>query len=124
MTTWVLDTDVLIEYLRGLSAAVDYLPSLEGDLCISSLTVAELFAGARESEEEALRTMLRAFEVVPADGAIAEAAGRLRRRYGPSHGVGLADAVIAATAQSVRGRLVTFNRKHFPMLDVVVPYAR
>jgi len=124
VTALVVDTDLLIEYLRGRPRAVDYLHALDADLHLSSLTVAELFAGAREDEEEALRTMLRAFEVVAVDGAIAEAAGTLRRRYGPSHGTGLPDAVIAATVGSVGGRLVTFNRKHFPMLDVVVPYVR
>lgn len=124
MSGLVVDTDVLIEYLRGRPKAVEYLHTLDADLLLSSLTVAELFAGARESEEEALHTMLRAFEIVVVDAAIAEAAGRLRRRYGPSHGVGLPDAVIAATAMAARARLATFNRKHFPMLEVTVPYER
>ena len=124
MSALVLDTDVLIEYLRGRPRAVEYLHASDADLHLSSLTVAELFAGAREEEKDALRTMLRAFEVVAVDAAIAEAAGELRRRYGPSHGMGLPDAVIAATVGSVGGRLVTFNRKHFPMFEVVVPYER
>jgi predicted nucleic acid-binding protein len=51
--------------------------------------------------------------------------GLYRRDYGKSHNVGLADALIAATATQRRVPLVTLNRKHFPMLqDVIVPYQR
>jgi hypothetical protein len=124
VTALVVDTDVLIEYLRGREQPVDYLHALNADLLLSSLTVAELFAGARDDEIKALRTMLGAFGVVAVDAAIAEAAGRLRRRYGPSHGTGLSDAVIAATVEASGARLVTFNSKHFPMLEVIVPYER
>jgi predicted nucleic acid-binding protein len=42
-----------------------------------------------------------------------------------SHNVGLADALIAATAESRQAALVTLNIKHFPMLaNVVVPYQK
>jgi predicted nucleic acid-binding protein len=51
--------------------------------------------------------------------------GLWRRDFGPSHGVGLADAVIAATAAEKGATLVTTNRKHFPMLtSVLVPYRK
>jgi hypothetical protein len=50
-------------------------------------------------------------------------AGFFKRDYQPSHGTGIADALIAATAEVHEMRLVTLNEKHFPMLDdVVVPY--
>ncbi len=54
---------------------------------------------------------------------IAAAGGLIRRDYGKSHGVGLADAIIAATVELRKADLVTLNRKHFPMLqaNVVVP---
>jgi predicted nucleic acid-binding protein len=48
-----------------------------------------------------------------------------RRDYGKSHGVGLADALIAASAEMRGAVLVTLNRKHFPMLPtVIVPYQK
>jgi predicted nucleic acid-binding protein len=49
----------------------------------------------------------------------------LKARYGKSHGVGLVDALIAATAKLHGYRLVTLNKKHFPMLDnVLIPYQK
>lgn len=119
----LVDTDVLVEYLRGRSRAVDYLEGLAGELHVSAVTVAELFAGAREEEETRLRAFLATFEVEPITERSAELAGRFRRAWGPSHGTGLADALVAAAAETVGGTLVTFNDRHFPMLESVeVPY--
>jgi hypothetical protein len=53
---------------------------------------------------------------------LAERGGLLRRDYAPKHGTGLADALIAASAQQCGAELVTLNAKHFPMLqNVIVP---
>jgi predicted nucleic acid-binding protein len=47
---------------------------------------------------------------------------RFRRAYAGSDNTGLADSLIAETAEQVRAQLVTLNRKHFPMLpDAQVP---
>lgn len=123
---YLFDTDVLIDYLRGEAAAVDYVESCSEALLVSSITVAELFAGVREGgERAALGAFLGAFEVVPLDQAIAEKGGLFRRDYGKSHGTGLADALIAATAALRQADLVTLNRKHFPMFEtVIVPYRK
>jgi predicted nucleic acid-binding protein len=43
---------------------------------------------------------------------IAKTAGLYRRDYGKSHGVGLADAIIAATCESENAVLKTLNVKH------------
>ena len=47
----LIDTDVLIDYLRGRAEAVSYLESLTESLLISASTVAELHAGMREGAE-------------------------------------------------------------------------
>lgn len=122
----LLDTDVLIDYLRGEARAVTYLEGRTETLLISAITVGELFAGVREGKERtALSAFLSAFEIVAVDAGIAERGGLFRRDYVNSHNTGLADAIIAATAEQVQAQLVTLNRKHFPMLtDVRVPYSK
>jgi predicted nucleic acid-binding protein len=120
----LVDTDVLIDYLREAADAVKFLEAATEPLLISVVTVGELFAGVREGKERRkLETFLEAFEVVPLDQETATRGGLFRRDYGKSHGVGLADALIAASSVSTGSVVVTLNRKHFPMLDyVVVPY--
>jgi predicted nucleic acid-binding protein len=122
----LIDTDVLIDYLRGRAEAVSYLESLTEKLLISAITVAELYAGVREGEErEALDYFTMAFEIVSIDQPIACIGGLNRRDYGKSHGVGLADAIIAATAEVKKADLITLNKRHFPMLtNVIVPYQK
>lgn len=122
----LIDTDVIIDYLRGSDAAISYLESANSRLAVSVITVAELFSGVREGKErETLDVFLSAFELIPLTNDIAVKGGLHRRDYGKSHSVGLADALIAATAESEKATLVTLNKKHFPMLsDVYVPYAK
>ena len=126
MSSLLLDTDVLIEYLRGSEAAIAYLEGLTGELSVSAITVAELYAGVRGSiEREALDLFLGAFIVIPVTHTISVAAGDHRRQCGPSHGTDLPDAILAATAEDQGVSLVTFNVRHFPMISVVsAPYAR
>jgi len=123
-TQLLIDTDVLIDYLRGYSDAVSYVEVQQDRMLISVVTVAELYAGVREGEERSrLERFLRAFEIIPLDPRLAVQGGLYRRDYSRSHNVGLADALIAATAAQRQVSLVTLNRKHFPMLqDVIVPY--
>lgn len=122
----LVDTDVLIDYLRDTPEAVVYLENLSERLCISVLTIAELYSGVRDGAERArLGAFLGAFEIVPVDEAIAQVGGLYRRDYCKGHGTSLADALIAATAQVQRATLVTLNKKHFPMLaQVIVPYRK
>lgn len=122
----LIDTDVLIDYLRANADAVSYLENLHEVPLISVITVAELHAGVREgSERTALSDFLAAFEIAPVTKEIASAGGLYRRDFGASHGVGLNDALIAATAHVNNAELVTLNRKHFPMLaSVTVPYQK
>lgn len=77
----------------------------------------------RRAERQQLDTFVEAFEVLSIPNAVAVVAGLWRRHYGRSHGTGLADALIAASADAMKATLVTLNRRHFPMLaDVLMPY--
>jgi predicted nucleic acid-binding protein len=122
----LIDTDVLIEYLRGREKGLEYLEDLDADLSISVISVAELFSGVKGDEEKrVLQQFLLAFTVLPVTERVARTGGFYRREYRPSHGTGLADALIAATAEELGLSLVTFNRRHFPMVsEIVTPYDR
>ena len=126
MNKILFDTDVLIEYLRGSEQAKAFIDNIKGSVYMSSITMAELYAGVREGEEyEVLEIFIGTFEVVNLNKSIAKTGGLYRRKYKPSHATGLADALIASTAKEIGALLVTFNIKHYPMLDnVVKPYAR
>lgn len=121
----LIDTDVIIDYLRGQPDAVIYIESLTDPLLISTITVAELYSGVREGEERTkLEMFISAFECVLISEEIAVKGGLYRRDY-KSHKIGLADALIAATAELRGATLVTLNIKHFPMLSSVkVPYTK
>jgi predicted nucleic acid-binding protein len=122
----LLDTDVLIDYLREQPDAVAYLEGLPGRPMIAAATVAELYAGVRDGAERArLDEFISTFDPIPLDAVMAARGGIYRRDYGKSHGTGLVDALIAATADLQGAMLVTLNRRHFPMLtDVVIPYRK
>lgn len=122
----VVDTDVLIDYLRDQPGAVAFLEGCEQPLAVSVVSVAELYVGVREGEErQRLDAFVAAFASLPLERETAVRAGLWRRRYGPSHGTGLADALIAASVEGAGATLATLNRRHFPMLaDVLVPYAK
>jgi predicted nucleic acid-binding protein len=125
-TPCLIDTNILIDYLREKAEALTFLEGLSQRALISSLTVAELYVGVRDGKErQRMEAFLGAFEVVPVTEAMAQQGGLYRRDYGPSHGTDLIDAIIAATAQEKKARLVTLNVRHFPMLSrVLVPYGQ
>ena len=124
----LIDTDVLIDYLRNFPEAVKFLENkIETSLCyLSVITIAELFAGVREGKERsAMGSFLQAFEIVKVDTDIAQKGGLYRRDYGKSYGTGLADAIIAASAELYQAKLITLNQKHFPMIkNIFSPYEK
>lgn len=126
MKKLLFDTDILIEYLRGSIEAKAYLDAIQNVIYMSSITMAELYAGVREGEEyKKLEIFTETFEVINLNKSIAKKGGLFRNQYKSSHGTGLADALIAATAEEISAQVVTFNGKHFPMLNnVIKPYER
>ncbi len=126
MDKLLFDTDVLIEYLRGKDEAKAYIDTIQDVIYISSITMAELYAGVRKgAESKRLESFIETFEVISLNKDIAKMGGLYRNQYNPSHGAGLADALIAASAKEIGAQVITFNIKHFPMLDnVIKPYER
>jgi len=121
----LIDTDVMIEYLRGSEPAIVFLESLERRPATSVICVAEVLAGARdEAEQQAIDCFLQTFDILPVDEAIARLGGHYRKTCAKSHNTGLADTLIAATATNHNLQLVTFNTRHYPMLGAISPYLR
>ncbi len=121
----LLDTNILVDALRGLPKCEEYLQSLaEGEICCSVITMGELWAGVRSNEEEDLDLFLGAFHWITLDEQMAKRAGRYMQTFAKSHGLLLPDALIAASAHAVGADLVTLNIKHFPMKDIriLAPY--
>jgi len=118
----LLDTDILVDFFRGFEKAVDFVNKYNDRIILSSIVVAELYAGVKgDAEQNVLQHFISLFRVVPIDAAIGKDGGLYRRDYGKSHGVGLADAILAATAESENAELKTLNTKHYPMFIYLNP---
>ena len=118
----LMDTDVLIDFFRGYSKAVAFVNEYNARIILSSIVIAELFAGVKgDAEQAALQNFVSLFHVVPVDTEIGKAGGLYKRDYGKSHGVGLADAILAATAEAENAELKTLNTNHYPMLKGLKP---
>lgn len=117
----LVDTDILIDVLRGREWAKDYLHEKmeEATLYCSVITVAEVYAGMRENERVRTVALIEGFFILPVTLKVAEEAARFKRET-KSHSLELDDCMIAATAYTEKTLLATKNRKHYPMSDVQV----
>ena len=116
----VFDTNILVDYLNGISAANHEIERYE-EIAISIVTWMEVLTGADDAEEEAItREFLSRFKVKPVEKAVAERAIKIRRQ----HKLKLPDAIIWATAKELGRILVTRNTKDFSEKDagIRVPY--
>lgn len=123
MTKCVLvDTDVMVNFLRGQSQAVALVRAQAARIILSSVVAAELYAGARDDEEvNTLDSFIQLFRIVPVSSELAKAGGLYKKNYANSHGVGLADGIVAATAEAENAELITLNTKHYPMMKGLKP---
>lgn len=124
-TPVLFDTDVLVDYLRGHPTAVALIRKESRQIILPAVVVAELYAGVRgETELAALDRFLGLFRIVPVSTEIARAGGLYSRDYTKSHGLGLADAIVAATVDAEDADLRTLNVKHYPMFERLKPAYR
>jgi predicted nucleic acid-binding protein len=124
--TALVDSSVLIDYLRGHQGAAELLEEehLAEPLHASEITRLEVLAGMRPAEENVTRSLLSTLVWHPVDAEVAEEAGALGRQWLPGHHtIDGADLAIAATAIHIDSRLLTRNVRHFPMFqDFRAPY--
>ncbi|HCU24100.1 MAG TPA: hypothetical protein DF383_03705, partial [Deltaproteobacteria bacterium] len=112
---------VFIEFFRGnLQVTVHFEELLRADslLTYSPVTLAEIYRGIRSNEKAEVETILSAFECLPLNQEVGRRAGDYLKKYARSHGIEVADALIAATAVIHKVQLCTFNWKHYPMGEI------
>lgn len=101
----IIDTDILIDIGRGDKSAIEYLENLEDEtgLAISAVTEMERF--------------LRRFEILKLNEQISAEAVELLREYRLSHGLLIADAIIAATVIVYNLPFVSKNQKDYHFIE-------
>jgi predicted nucleic acid-binding protein len=119
----LIDTDIAIDFLRQRDYARNLLENWAGKglLAISTLTHLEIYQGIKVGEESATNTFLDGLVSVAVDIPIARQAGTMLgvlRSKGQT--IGIADAIIAATALQFDVPLLTNNIEHYPFPDLKV----
>ena len=119
----LVDTDVAIDFLRQRDYARELLEHWAGEglLAISALTHLEIYQGMKTGEEGASNAFLDGLISVVVDIPIARRAGTMLgelRSKGMT--IGIADAIIAATALQFGAPLLTNNVEHYPFPNLKV----
>jgi len=116
----LLDTDIIVNVGRGDAGAVAQVNTMlrSGSVYVSAVTEMELVVGCRNKAElKNLSKLLERFVVIPLTPEITTSAVTLLKSYRLSHGLLIADALIAATALVAERVLVSGNAKHFSMIN-------
>ena len=119
----LIDTDVLIDYLRGDTSVKKQVEELwkTNHACVSVLSVYELYAGIRPGEEDDISNLLAPMNILAVNHSVAAKAGQRRNHY-RSQGVTLGDidCIIAGTAMLGGMQVFTRNIKHYPDIDIYI----
>jgi len=115
----VIDTNILVDFLRGLPQARAEL-ALYQSPTISVMSWMEVMAGTTPQNESVARAFLQTFDLLQIEAKIAERAVLIRK----TRRIKLPDAVIWATAEVHQCLLVTRNTRDFDPNEpgVRVPY--
>ncbi|MFN7677535.1 MAG: type II toxin-antitoxin system VapC family toxin [Cyanobacteriota bacterium] len=106
----LLDTNILIDVLRGNAMALAWLERQERPR-ISVISWIEVLVGCRAGETDRVEAWLDSFPRLPLNDAVAREAVGLRQR----HGLKFPDAIILATARCADLTLATRNSRDFPI---------
>jgi len=121
----LIDTALFVARIRGDPRAIQFFRRYRGRRFYASvITKLELMLGMRPEEFWKTQRLLRRVKWIPVTEEIADQAAVYMAQYSKTHGLTLADALIAATAKVTGARLVTLDRDFFPMTDLRVhaPY--
>jgi predicted nucleic acid-binding protein len=116
----VIDTDILIDAGRAVKEAMSCLSQIEqqASLAISVVSQMELIVGCRSKDElRSLEKFLCRFQILKLNPQSSDTSVELLRRYRLSHGLLIADALIAATALSFDIPFVTKNQSDYRFIS-------
>ena len=122
--TYLLDSSVLLDVLNDRNGRPQLLAQVSRQnilLACCAVNVTELYMGMRPGEEARTGKFLRSLEFYPITWEVAQVAGDLFRQWRQKgQTLCMADVTIAAVAIIHKLVLVTDNRKHFPMPDLLL----
>ena len=119
MKQYLLDTCIIVDYLRKNKKAASLLSSLEKPL-VSVITAGEIYQGCRNKKElNEVKKALRFFNIIPINEAISQLSLELLEKHTLSFGLLILDSFIAATAIKSNLTLITANIKHFKMIETL-----
>ncbi len=116
----LVDTDIFIDIGREISQAIEYLQQLEAGakVVVSTVTQMELIIGCQnKSELRKVERFLKRYEIIRINESISETAVELLSQYRLSHGLLIADALIAATAIYLGEPLASKNQKDYRFIE-------
>ena len=116
----LIDTDIFIDYLKGMSPAKAVFRSRDIDIYCSILTKKELLSktGLKDSERKKIISILRDLKTISIDPDISLKYSDLLAKYHDNR-LQPPDAIIAATAWSKKLPLLTRNRRHFSYIEEI-----
>jgi predicted nucleic acid-binding protein len=120
----LLDTDAIIDYLKGFPSSVSFIQGLHqrGEtLAVCDIVIAEVYAGLHPPDRAKAAVLLTSLAFLATTPAIAQQAGEWRYAFA-RQGIQLAtsDTLVAATAYAHQAAIVTGNLKDYPMKGVTV----
>jgi predicted nucleic acid-binding protein len=123
----IVDTDILIDAGRNVNEAVNCLQQIEQrfSVAVSSVTQMELIIGCRNKNElHSLEQFIERFHIISLDEQISDTAIDLLKQYRLSHGLLIADALIAATAIISDLSFVSKNQSDYRFIEdlQLLPY--
>ncbi|MFP4439106.1 MAG: type II toxin-antitoxin system VapC family toxin [Chloroflexaceae bacterium] len=127
--TDLIDTDVLIDILRGTPAAQTWLSGATSTVfAIPGVVAMEMLVGCRNRNElQKVQRFLGSFTIVWTEATEFAHAYDLLMMHQLTSGVSIPDCIIAAMAITRSVTLYSFNIRHFRIisgLDVQEPYQR
>jgi predicted nucleic acid-binding protein len=122
--TVVIDSDVLIDVLRGIPAASAFLKGLDRPPVCSEVSRVEVLRGMRSGERRATERLLSLVGWASVDETVSVTAGTFGRRFRRSHALAVPDLLVAATADRLGLPLATRNVRDYPMFPDLEPAYR